>query len=210
MTNLGVEYTFELFPWSRALKLAEEGETDALLEVAYKEGRSDFLRYTPEQIALGEKINERPEAYLVSAEIVFFVRTLLKDALRFDSHEQIAEDGYRVGVHQGYSYPPVIADAPWTKVTFISERESFAALNEGAIDMVVTNKAVGLSIIKEIGLSEKITFIDKPLFSRVSYIFFTKNSDYPGIDELIKKVDEELIKIHQSGEYEEIYRKYTE
>lgn len=210
MTNIGVDYTFELIPFTRALKLAEIGEVDGLWGVAYKEDRSGFLYYTPEQIALGERINELPDAYLYSFEVMFFIRTILKDSLRFDSHEQIAEDGYRVGVGQDYSYPPVIRDAPGTQVTFVGEREMLAALAEGNIDMVVSAKAIGLAILKENGLSEQITFIEKPLFSRVGYGIFTKNSDYPNIDALIEKVDLELIKIRESGEYDRIYDSYTQ
>jgi len=90
LNNLGVEYDFELLPWSRALKMAETGEADAVSLITHKEDREAYMDYTPEQYAYGLE-GAIPEAYLVKVDYVFFLRSVLSP-LEFDSLEQLARD----------------------------------------------------------------------------------------------------------------------
>ena len=212
--NLGIEYKFEIFPWPRAYAMGEEGVADGLLGASYKPEREPVVRFTPEQKVMVDIVNrgEIPpsEAYLGMITQVFFIRKIYEGKKEFESPEQIADGDYRIGINKGYGYAPVIYDSNWTLVEHITEEDSFSALESGEIDLYIASKAVGLSVLKEIDLLDEITFIEKPIALTPSFLLFTKASDYPNLDEIVKQFDEELIKIHESGEYNEIYRRYTE
>jgi len=210
MTRLDVNYEFELVPWSRALKLAEVGDADALLAAGYSPERESFIEFTPEQLTYGvEDIS--PTSYLLFTDGAFFVRTESKDSFPFESIEQISSAGYRIGVNQGYRYHADIADADWNKISHVTEQNSFEALMNREIDLFLTYKEVGLAIRDELGLQNEVSLVaGDPPFRVYYFILFSKNSDYPGIDNLQNRVDEELLKIHESGEYDEIYNSYIE
>jgi len=208
MTRLDVNYDFELVPWSRALKLAEVGEIDVVLAGGYAYDRESFIQFTPEQRAYGIE-GIPPTSYLEFIDGAFFVRSEAKDSFSFESIEQISSAGYRIGVNQGYSYHVDIAAADWNRVSHVTEQDSFEALMNREIDLFLSYKEVGLAIRDELGLNDKVSFIEgDPPFRVYYFLLFGKNSNYPGIDDLQKRVDEELIKIHASGEYDEIYNSY--
>lgn len=213
MTNLGVEYKFELFPWTRAYKMGEEGMADAFLGASYREDREQVVRFSDVQRKLWKATSEGviPENKIYSnlIEHVFFIRKIHEDTIVYESLDQIVEMGYRVGINKGYGYSPIILEAGINFTEYITLEAAFEALIDGEIDLYILNKAVGISTIKDLGILEEITYIEKPLDMVPAYILFTKKSDYPNVDELRQLVDEELIRIHESGEYDEIYRKYT-
>jgi len=210
MERLGIEYEVDLLPWNRALKLIEIGEADALLSAAYSDDRASFIDYTPEQRAHGVD-GATPRAYLHATDGVLFVRTLLKDVFHFESVDQVARDGYRVGVNQGYRYSVEIDNADWNKTSHVAEEDSFTALLNGEIDVLLAYKDIGLTIREELGLQDEISVVEgPPPFRNYLFLVFSKNSDYPDVDGLQRRIDEEFIKIHESGEYEEIYNSYTQ
>ncbi len=209
MSRLGVNYKFELIPWSRAMKMAEAGKVDALLSAAYSEDRESFISYTPEQRDYGLN-GIIPSAYLHIIEGIFLVQTTLKDEFIFDSFDQILLDGTRIGVNQGYSYKTTIENSNFNKISHVTEQESLEALINGEIDMFLTHKEVGLAILNEMGLQDKVSIAKGPFpFQAYYFLLFSKNSDYPDVDKLQRQVDEELVKIHESGEYEKIYKQYV-
>lgn len=210
MTRLNVNYDFELVPWSRALKLAEVGDIDAILAGGYAPEREKFIQFTSEQRAYGLE-NTDPTSYLQFTNGAFFVRSEAKDSFPFESIEQISKAGYRIGVNQGYKYHADIAAADWNTVSHVTEQNSFEALMNREIDLYLSYKEVGLAILDELGLNDEVEIVKgEPPFRVFYFILFSKNSDYPGIDDLQNMVDEELRKIHESGEYDEIYNSYIQ
>jgi len=207
--NLNVDYDFILIPWSRALKLAETGEIDAVLGATHKEDREQYIAYTPEQLAYGRK-EVIPEAYLLKIDYVLFIKNVNKGILEFESINQVILDGYTVGVNQDFSYTAKINDANWNTVVHFDEEGSFKALQNDEMDVFLANREVGLGVLNEMGLSDEITYIDTPVDASYLFLVFSKNSDYPNLDELIEKVDEEFVEIYGSGEYDEIYDSYIE
>jgi polar amino acid transport system substrate-binding protein len=209
LDNLNVDYNLVFIPWSRALKLAEVGEVDAVLGATYKEDRESYIDYTSEQRAYGKE-NIIPETYLYKTDYILFIKKANEEILEFESIDQITIDGYTVGVNQDFSYTPAINNALWDTVVHFDEERSFNALLNDEMDFFLASKEVGLDILNKIGLSDEITYIDTPVDTSYIFLVFSKNSDYPDLDRLIERVDEELISIHASGEYDEIYDKYIQ
>lgn len=210
MKRLNVDYEFELVPWSRAKKMSEVGEVDALLSAAYGKDRESFIEFTPEQRAYGLE-GVIPTHYLHPVEGAFFVRTVLEDAFVFESIDQLTQNQWRIGRNQGYAYAVEVDNVDWNHVYHVTEEESIEALVNGNIDMFLTSKAVGSALRDKMGLQDKISFAKgPPPYMGYQFLLFSKNSDYPNIKELQFLVDEELLKVHEGGEYDEIVRRYVQ
>ncbi len=209
MTRLDIDYKFELIPWSRVLKRAEEGEADCVLSGAYSLDREPYIAYTPEQLAYGRE-GITPSVYLHEFNGAFFILKLIEDTFVYESIEQLELNNYRVGVQQGYKYREDVDNANWNKISQVTVADGMDALMNGEIDLLMTYKEVGLKVRNDMGLRNEISVAKGPApFETYYFLLFTKNSDYPNIGELQKRVDEELVKIHESGEFDKIYDKYV-
>lgn len=208
MQRVGVPYEVKIVPWARALKMVKEGEAESILIASYTDERDDWAYFTEKQRMSKNEI--LPDSYLGAHDMVFFIRTILEDSLRFESFNQIREDSSRIGLDASYAYADSIIEAGWNTKYYNNVNENFIALNNGEVDMYLADKAVGLWVIEEMGLQDEITYIDKPVFTFVYLAPFSKNSDYPNLKEIWDQVTIELEKIQESGEYDEIYRRYTE
>ncbi len=210
MTRLDVDYDFELIPWSRAMKMSGAGEVDALLSGTYSKAREEFTTFTPEQLDYGYN-GIAPTHYLHTVEGSFWVRNVFIDSFVFESIDQIKADGYRIGMNQGYSYGTEVNNADWNVVYHVTEEESMEALAKGDIDMFLTPEPVGFVTRRKLGLQDEISIAKGPVpYVAYQFLLFSKYSDYPDIGELQRLVDEEFLKIHESGEYDEIYARYTQ
>jgi len=210
MTRLDIDYEFELIPWSRVLKKAKAGEADCVLSGAHSPDREPYIAYTPEQLDYGRQ-GIKPLVYLHEFNGAFFILKLIEDTFVYESIEQLELNNYRVGVQQGYKYREDVDNANWNKVTQVTVADGMQALIDGEIDLLMTYKEVGLAIRDDMGLRNEISVAKGPApFETYYFLLFSKNSDYPGIEDLQKQVDEELKKIHESGEYDEIYARYVQ
>ncbi len=209
MTRLDVDYEFELLPWSRVLKVAEAGEADGVLSGAHSIDREQYIAYTSEQLDYGRQ-GIKPPVYLHEFNGAFFILKLIEDTFVYESIEQLELNNYRVGVQQGYKYREDVDNANWSKVTQVTVADGMQALVDGEIDLLMTYKEVGLAIRDDLGLKDEIS-VAKGIapFETYYFLLFSKNSDYPNWQDLQLRVDEELKKIHESGEYQKIYDKYV-
>jgi polar amino acid transport system substrate-binding protein len=206
MTELNISYKFEILPWARALKLLEMGAADAGLVVSHSAERESIFYFNEEQIKFNTEGTEMPEFTFVESEAVFFVRKLFVDSIKFESFEQIARDDYRVGVVVGFNYENLGDDMNLVEV--ISEEQAMLDLNKGLIDMYPRNKLVGLSVVKKLNLTEEIIFLDKKVSSTPMYMLFSRNSDYPNLEQINEEVHRVTLELKESGEYDEIYGRY--
>jgi len=208
--KLNIPYEIVLIPWTRSIKLVEEGEADAILVASFNQERTEFLHYTDEEqeyvIGGGE---EFPLTSVGSAEISFFVRGLNKESFVFDSLDELVEDQRRVGVPATYSYVPAVKRLGINVVEYISPEEGFEKLASGEADMFLIEKAVGSVLLKKMGLDDEIVY--SASYSHIPlYMPFSKKSSYPNVDEVRINLAEEIRKIHESGEYESIYNSYIQ
>jgi len=208
--RLNIPYEIILVPWTRSIKLMQEGEADAILVASFNQERTEFLHYTDEEqeyvIGGGE---EFPLTSIGSAEISFFVRRLNEESLTFDSLDELVEDQRRVGVPATYSYVPAVKRAGFNVIEYISPEEGFEKLANGEADMFLLEKAVGSVLLKKMGLDDEIVY--SASYSHIPlYMPFSKASSYSNVDEVRIKLAEEIKKIHESGEYDEIYNSYIQ
>lgn len=208
MNRLNIPYKIMLVPWPRALKMLKTGKADTCFSVSYASSREDFLFYTEDQKAFAET-GVMPKDYMYISDYVFFIRKLHETSLKYESYDQIIADGYRVGINQDYTYTPEFLEAKLNTVTHIHPKDSFKALMAGEIDVFACEKALGLAYTKEMNLSEEITYISKPIFTKPYLLPFAKNSTYPQAEHVMKQFYSELRKIRETGEYQAIYDKYT-
>lgn len=115
---------------------------------------------------------------------------------------------YKIGVVKGYSYKNInIKDFKKVK-TFYSEIEAFYALKKGEINLLPSNKLVGMHIIKRYfhDFYSNIAYIkDTKYITRDTLHLLVKKNDV-GKD-TIKKINEALKRIKQNGKYIEIMLK---
>jgi len=144
---------------------------------------------------------------------VFFVRKNIEDSIKFDTPEEIVERGFRVGVISGFFSAGVIYETgidPKKVVEYFDTESGFRGLDEGAVDIYVQEKAVGFTVLNRMGLGGTITALPNSLYKNPQYVAFSKKSDYPNLLDLREKFLDELQKIHESGEYDEIYNSYIQ
>ena len=209
MGRLGLPYRIEIYPWSRAWMMAEKGGADAVLSVSYKRSRESVLYYTEEQRAFAETGTIPPD-YLWLSEYVFFVKRQNGDAIRFDSYEQLKSEGFRVGMNNGYSYHEAFVAADFDGPVYNDTEEGLLALVSGEIDLYPMDKTVGLSHLHELGLTDSVTYLEKPLFKKPYLAPFCKTSDYQENEKLMQAFNRELRLMRQSGEYKRIYDRHLE
>jgi len=208
-SRLNVPYEIRLVPWTRALKEVEVGEADAIMLAAYTTERDEFLHFTEEErdYAQGEPITSTAVSI---SDVVFFVRKQIKDSFVFESLEDIRDRGYRVGAVANYASTGKLHDAGIDVAEYPDDASELESLAEGVIDIAFQEKAVGFVVLKKMGLEDEITVFPQSFFENPLYMLVSKQSDYPDVLELREQVLDELQKIHESGEYDEIYNKYTQ
>lgn len=204
MKRMGIPYQIAFYPWSRAWMLAEKGKADAVLSVSYKSTREDVLYYTEEQRYYGET-GVVPADYLWFSEYVFFVMKKKATQFTFDSYEQLKKEGVRIGKNRDYTYDQKFMEAQFEGSLFSSAEEGVKALISGEIDLYPMDKVIGQFTLQRLGLSESITWLPKPLFSKPYLCAFCKYSDFPEMERVMKTFHRELRILRASGEYDRIY-----
>ncbi|OGV55136.1 MAG: hypothetical protein A2X49_15580 [Lentisphaerae bacterium GWF2_52_8] len=208
MARLGIPYKIEFYPWSRVVMLLEKGKADAVLSISYKENREKLLHYTEEQ-RLFAKNGHIPKDFLWLSEYVFFVKKKKLDTIEFSSYEKLKDDGWRIGINNDYSYSsefPVHALLVAKK--YASTEDGFRGLIADEIDLYPMDKIVGLATLREMGLQDSISYIPRILFSKPYLAPFSRFSDYPDIEGVMKRFYAELLRMRESGEYKELYDRH--
>jgi polar amino acid transport system substrate-binding protein len=206
--RLGIQYEVQIIPWSRTWKMVQEGAADATFSTSHNIPREKFVYFTDEQKTF-KVTGEVPSDYLWINEFVFFIRSLHKDSFKFESFDQVKEDGYKVAVITGNSYIDSFMEAKLDMHGYPSARDSFKALLDGEVDVYMIDKVTGLSTIKQMGIADDITYIPEVVGMKPMLMPFSKKSTYPNVEHVMYRYYEELQKLRDSGEYDRIYKKYT-
>ncbi len=203
MNRLHLPYEIQLYPWSRAWMLVQEGQADAVLSISYKPSREDVLYYTPCQRGFAET-GTLPDNYLWMSQYLFFIKKSRAHALRFESFEQLKQEGIRIGTNRDYSYCPEFVAADLSCREYPDTRSGMTALINENIDMYPMDRTVGLAELKEMGLAESVTFIPKAIFSKPYLSPFVRGSDMPGLEAIMDAFYFQLRVLRLTGEYDDI------
>jgi polar amino acid transport system substrate-binding protein len=209
MDRLDIPFEISFYPFSRGWMLLQKGKADAAPSVSYQSFREPYLFYSDAQKAF-QSTGNIPDDHLWLTEYVFFVHRRLKGSLRFRSYEQVKQDNYRIGVNKDYSYHPAFWEHDLNRQILITPADAFRALAEGRIELFPMDRTVGLWMLKRMGLETKITHLGRPLFSKPYLMVFSKASDYPDIQGVMRRFYAELAAMRESGEYDRIRGRYID
>jgi polar amino acid transport system substrate-binding protein len=189
LTNLGVSYEITLEPWRRCLRKMNDGTLDILLDAFYSDERAKTMIFPGEPMA-------------DSAMVLFHARARPHT---INSVDDLA--GLRVGTEPGYAY----SHSGFASGTHF-EREDAPTLDAnigklllGRIDLVITDRAVGLFTAKNMGVQNDIAYSPQPLYSDRVYAAFSRR---PATAALVPRFESELRRVKQTPEYTAILRRY--
>ncbi len=208
-TELGVPYEIRLYPWARAWLMVENGAADAVLSISHHPKREPFLYFTEEQKQFIQTQKVPPD-FLWLTEYVFFVNRRLADSIRFDSYEQVKRDGLRVVVNNQYSYDQAFMQSGLATMPRSSSTEAMRAIVDAAADLHPMDRDVGWALLKKEGLQDRVTWLPKPLFMKPYLLGFSRLSDYPGAEVLMRRFYDRLRECRQRGDIEQITARHLD
>lgn len=186
--KMGYEIDFRVIPWKRCIFMIEEGEADAILDVSRTEKREKTMLFPDQEIS-------------ESASVLFHQRG---KQYSFEKLEDL--HGLTVGTILGYAYSNEFLQADFfTREPVKNLEQNFNKLLYGRIDMVLSNKHVGLHTSRKMGIAEKIDYIPKTVSGGNNYLAFSKK---PGHEQLVKEFSSQLKLFQSSRQYTEIMKKY--
>ncbi len=195
LAGLDVPHRFSLVPWKRCVLMAERGEADAVYMISRQKDRESFLLY--------------PETPICASTYVFFIRKEDAGRLKFDSWEDVA--GHSVGVTAGYAY----SEEFWKELKDRAgiqeagtDEQNFLKLVNGRFDYFPCDVYVGAVLLKQLGLSDKVLFLKKPVVQKDYFLAFSRKSGLRDLPGLIRTFDAALKKFVQSDAYADIMAKY--
>lgn len=194
LARMGIRPRFESYPWARAEKLALGGQMDALFSASYKEKRAAACHY--------------PSEKLFDSEYVLFIRKDDKPGFKFDGFEDLK--GKAIGVTRAYSYTPEFWEFLKANKNYDeapTDQLNMSLLAKGRIDVFPAEKGNGLTLIRQMGLQDKLSFIDTPIIQKPYFIIFNKQRVTRA---LVDAFDKELKAFKNEPEYAEIRSRYLE
>jgi len=207
--ELGVPFEIRFYPWARAWLMVENGAADAVLSVSYNKEREPFLYFTEEQKRFKET-RQIPPDFLWLTEYVFFVKRQLAGTVRFDSFEQIRRDDLRVAVNDQYSYDCAFMRSGITMIPRSTPSEGMRTLLSGAAELYPMDRAAGWALVKQEGLQDRITWLPKPLFMKPYLLGFSRKSDYPGAEALMRRFYARVREWRQNGGIDQITARHLD
>jgi polar amino acid transport system substrate-binding protein len=186
LSNLGISYDITLEP---CLRKMNDGKLDILLDAFYSVERAKTMIFPNEPMA-------------ESAMVLFHARAR---PYTINSVDDLT--GLRVGTEPGYAY----SHEAFAKGThFIREDAPTLDANVGKlllgrIDLVITDRAVGLFTAKNMGVQDSIAYSPQPLYSDRVFAAFSRR---PAIAALVPSFESELRRVKQTPEYAAILRRY--
>lgn len=207
MPALQTPYTINLYPWSRAWKMAANGHAEAVLSISYKASREPLLYYTDEQRAFAES-GVFPSDYLWRSKYLFFIKKSRAGEIHFDSYEQLAKQRLRIGVNRDYTYVPAFMAAPLNRKRYPTTEAAFAALMAGKIDIYPIDRTIGYSVLQQMGIADSVTPLPRPLLEKPYLAPFCRQSAYPNLEGIWRAFNAALRESRANGTYDQIREPY--
>jgi len=135
----GITYKIIIVPWSRALRMLEDGEADMTTTISPTDDRSEFLNFS--------------QPYRTSEEMSFFV---LNDSdIEINSLYDLRRS--TLGLTRGFVYPKIIVENNNIQKKYLGGvEEGFKLLKEKRIRIFLVNTVVGEKMIAKFKLGKFI------------------------------------------------------
>jgi len=129
---------------------------------------------------------------------------------KFENFEDLR--GLKIGMTKGFSYTKEFWDAAnkgiFKKDVVVKNELQLMKLLKNRTDLVCLNTTATLYELKTKGLSDKVSYLKKPIKSKPYYNTFVKSSDYPNLDKVRKQYDIILKEMKEDGTLNKILQKY--
>lgn len=208
-SDMEVPLEIRFYPWARAWLMVENGAADAVLSVSHHPKREPVLYFTDEQKRFSATQSVPPD-FLWLTEYVFFVNRRLAGSVRFDSYEQIKRDGLRMVVNDLYTYDDAFMQSGVATTSRSTPAEAVRTLLGGGADLYPMDRTAGWALLKKEGLQDRITWLPKPLFTKPYLLGFSRVSDYPGTEALMRRFHDRLRECRQRGDIEQVTARHLD
>ncbi|WP_020592138.1 substrate-binding periplasmic protein [Kiloniella laminariae] len=177
---------------ARIQEEARLGKADMLLLFSKKQSRLDYLIY--------------PEKSYIDLTWNFFLRR--EDAGKYRFNQLSDLKGVTIGATKDVAYTPEFWQAGLLLDITTNNDQQITKLLAGRFDLVPLNTISTLYEEKRNGNLGKISYLPHPLKSTRYYNVFTKASDFPDQENLIRRYDEIIGELQQDGTIQKIMNKY--
>jgi polar amino acid transport system substrate-binding protein len=189
LESMGYEVDFHLLPWKRCIRMIEEKNADAILDISMNEQRLQTMHFPQERIS-------------ESASVLFHLKG--KNYV-YEELEDLS--GLTIGTVLGYAYSKEFLGAEFfTREPVKTEEQNWKKLLYGRIDLFLSNKKVGLYTAKRMNILDKIAFIPKVVSGGDNYLAFSQKE---GHDVLARNFSDHLKRFKTTPEYAVILNKYN-
>ncbi|WP_179953220.1 substrate-binding periplasmic protein [Desulfobotulus mexicanus] len=194
LKNIGAEIDGRItqYPWARAERMVIDGTADLLYTATYSNQRAAITHYATES--------------LMDSSWSFFIRKEDKGRINFNSFEDFRNK--KIGVVRGYTYTPELWEFMRDAKNFeevTNDDFNIQKLAAGRIDTTIMDYGNGLYLLQNMGLSDKIVPLEKPISVTALYVVFSKNTVEK---DFVDRFSAELKKFKATEAYQEIFKKY--
>ncbi|SLM31400.1 conserved hypothetical protein [Desulfamplus magnetovallimortis] len=187
-SSMGYAVDFKLYPWKRCIHMIEKQQADAILDISRNAERDKIIFFPDENLS-------------DSASVFFYAKG---KSYSFEKLEDLK--GLKIGTMLGYNYNQEFTDADYfTKEDVTTMEQNFKKLIHGRVDLVISNRNVGLFEAKKMGVLDQIAYLAKEVSGGANYLGFSKNEKN---EKLAKSFSDQLQKFKKTDVYKEILQKY--
>ncbi|WP_163833522.1 substrate-binding periplasmic protein [Spartinivicinus ruber] len=210
--KLDIPVEFKGLRWEQVWERIEQGQAEAAMSVSRKDARKPFLWY--------------PEEDLWLSEYVFFANKGTKKNVA-GTYQDAHQLFNRIGILKGFSYNSELWELfPYKNgntsydqdakrrdynerlIIMTTPKRCMKKLALRQLDACLMDKSVGLYVIKEIGVKDKIEPYKAVLFSKGYPMPFIKKSSYPDLKNVATLFEKELKAMKANGEYDKIVNRW--
>lgn len=171
LQNMGYEPELEFVPWSRALRMVEMGERDAILGIGF----------TPERL---EKYVFPTEHLLLSETVVF---TLQDSNLNYTGVKSLA--GLQVGLQAGYAYSTELREfSNFERFNVPTIESGLLMLKRGRIDALLANRYVAWSEARRLGIEHAFAASETAVSGGPVFLAFRKTLPLTFIEQFSREM----------------------
>lgn len=191
----GLKAEYQWYPWTRAMKEAEDGNVDFTAIWVYNEDRGRRFNYS------------NPVVYSNS---VFFYRT--SEDFDWNGYDDFPRNTV-VGTTRGYSYGQAFDDAANARKFDVditrTDLLNFKKLMRGRIDLFPIDELVGYDILKNSFTATEVQrVIAHPRALSTEPMHLLRSKKHPQGSELLNQFNKGLQLLKSSGEYDKILDSY--